>query len=122
MGAHLHGAECQIERWQRGQWHSGQVSVEELRVVFDREVDTDKRTAAETAYALAFRYRNEEVGGNRRFDLARDWSTCVIELLDALPSDTIDQVASTRASVGGVALPGLLHSGVVRTRLDDVLS
>lgn len=100
---------------------SSQVSVDELRAAFECEIATDKRAAAETAYALAFRYRNEDVDGNRRFDLARDWAARSIELLDALPSDTVDQVASTRASVGGVALPWLLHSGVVRERLADVL-
>lgn len=100
---------------------SGQVSVEELRAAFDHEVATDKRAAAETAYALAFRYRNEDVGGSRRFDLAKDWAARAVELLDSLPSDTLDQVASTRASVGGIPLPGLLHSGVVRERLADVL-
>jgi hypothetical protein len=49
------------------------------------------------------------------------WATHAIELLDELPSETVDQVASTRMSVGGVPLPELLHSGVVRERLGDVL-
>jgi hypothetical protein len=97
------------------------VSLEELQVRFNREVETDTRAAAETAYALAFRYRNEDVGGNRRFDVARIWATRAIELLDSLPSGRLDQVASTRSSVGGIALPELLHSGVVRQRLGDVL-
>ncbi|MFC5100202.1 hypothetical protein [Kibdelosporangium philippinense] len=44
-----------------------------------------------------------------------------IELLDELPADTVEQVASTRMSVGGVDLPELLHSGVVRERLADLL-
>lgn len=96
-------------------------SVDDLRAAFDRELVADKRAAAETAYALAFRYRNEDVDGRRRFDLAGVWATHAIELLDELPSDTVAQVASTRISVGGVSLPDLLHSGVVRERLGDVL-
>jgi hypothetical protein len=97
------------------------VSVDDLCAAFDREFVEDKRVAAETAYALAFRYHNEDVGGRRRFDLAGVWATHAIELLDELLSDTVAQVASTRMSAGGVPLPGLLHSGVVRERLGDVL-
>jgi hypothetical protein len=97
------------------------VSLEELQLAYNREVDTDKRAAAETAYALAFRYRNEDVGGTRRFDIAKIWAQRTIDLLDSLPSATLSQVASTRAYVGGVPLPELLHSAVVKERLNDVL-
>jgi hypothetical protein len=89
---------------------------------FERELTTDPRAAAETAYALAFRYRDHDVDGSRRFDLAKEWAERAIELLDQQPSDTIDQVASGRQSVGGVLIPDLLHSGVVRERLSDVLA
>lgn len=97
------------------------VSLEELQTQYNREVDTNKRAAAETAYALAFRFRNEDVGGTRRFDIAKIWATRAVNLLDALPSDTVDQIASSRQSVGGIPIPELLHSGVVRERLNDVL-
>lgn len=96
-------------------------SLDELQVEFSREVVTDKRAAAETAYALAFRYRNEDVNGSRRFDIAKIWAQRAIELLDRLPSDTLDQVSSTRSTVSGIPIPDLLHSGVVRERLADVL-
>jgi hypothetical protein len=95
---------------------------QELEAAFAGELAADKRSAAETAYVLAFRYRNEDVDGVRRFDLAKVWAQRAIELLDSLPSDTIDQVASGRIAVGGVPLPALLHSGVVRERLGDVLT
>ncbi|WP_216213789.1 hypothetical protein [Amycolatopsis aidingensis] len=98
------------------------VPLDELHAAFDREVTTDKRAAAETAYALAFRYRNEDVGGARHFDLAKVWANRAIELLDELPSARLDQVASTRMSVGGVPLPEFLHADVVRERLADVLA
>jgi hypothetical protein len=88
---------------------------------FERELATDPRAAAETAYALAFRYRDHDVDGSRRFDLAKVWAVRAIELLDQLPSDTIDQVTSGRQSIGTVPIPDLLHSGVVRERLGDVL-
>jgi hypothetical protein len=98
------------------------VSLEELQLAYNREVDTDKRAAAETAYALAFRYRNEDVGGTRRFDVAKIWAMRALALLDSLPSESIDQVASSRQSVGGIPIPELLHSGVVRERLNDILA
>lgn len=96
-------------------------SIEELKASFDSEIVSDKRAAAETAYALAFRYRGEDVDGRRRFDLAGVWATHAIELLEELPSDELAEVVSTRTAVGGVPLPELLHSDVVRERLADVL-
>jgi hypothetical protein len=92
-----------------------------LEAAYEREMTTDKRLAAETAYALAFRYRNEDVDGIRRFDIAKVWAERAVRLLDEMPSETMDQVASTRQSVGGIELPDLLHSSVVRERLGDVL-
>jgi hypothetical protein len=98
------------------------VSMAELEAAFGREASTNKRAAAETAYALAYRYRTEYVSTDRpQVEVAKEWAQRSIELLDSLPSDTVDQVASTRQEVGGVPLPDLLHSGVVRDRLGDLL-
>lgn len=101
--------------------HAEMPRPELLIAQFERELATDPRAAAETAYALAFRYRDHDVDGARRFDLARVWAVRAIELLDQLPTDTIEEVASGRQSVGSVPIPDLLHSGVVRERLGDVL-
>jgi hypothetical protein len=96
--------------------------VEELESAFHRDVFTNKRAAAETAYALACRYRTEFVECDQLpFEAARKWALRSIELLDALPSETVAQVGSTRLSVGGVDLPDLLHADVVRDRLVDLL-
>lgn len=92
-----------------------------LEAAFKHELTTNRRAAAETAYALALRYRNEDVDGRRRFDVAKEWASSAVELLDSLPSETVEQVASTRQYVGGVPLPGLLHAGVARERLADVM-
>ncbi|WP_144065546.1 hypothetical protein [Lentzea albidocapillata] len=100
---------------------SRHASLEELESAFVRESAEGNRSAAEIAYALSFRYRNEDVAGERRFDLARAWAIRAIELLDSLPSETLEQVASTTPEIGGVAIPELLHAGVVRERLADVL-
>jgi hypothetical protein len=97
------------------------VSLEQLQVNFNRELESNKRAAAETAYALAFRYRQEDVDGARRFDVAKIWANRAISLLDSLPSETVDDVAATRPTVGGIPLPELLHSGIVRQRLNDIL-
>ena len=94
----------------------------ELEATFEQETTTNRRAAAETAYALAFRYRDEDIEGQRRFDLAKVWALRAIELLDTLPADTLDEIASTRTCVGGVPLPGLMHGDVVRERLADVLT
>jgi hypothetical protein len=96
-------------------------SLDELTATFEREKSTDRRAAAETAYALAFRYRNEDVGGRRRFDLAKVWAIRSVELLEDLPSETVADVAATRREVGGIPLPDRFHEGVVRQRLADVL-
>jgi len=58
--------------------------------------------------------RTSRAGG--RFDLAKVWAARAVELLDALPSETLSDVASTRMSVGGVSLPELLHGGVAQAR------
>lgn len=100
---------------------SRRVLLDDLESAFASELEIDRRAAAETAYALASLYRNADVDGRRRFELAKVWATRAIEILDALPSGSIEQVTSTRQSIGGIALPDLLHEGVVRQRLADVL-
>jgi hypothetical protein len=98
------------------------VSLAELEAAFNHEISTNKRAAAETAYALACRCRCEYIAADRpQAELARGWAQRSIELLDSLPSDTVEQIASTRQSVGGIPLPDLLHSDVVRDRLADLL-
>jgi hypothetical protein len=98
-----------------------ELSVVELEAAFEREVTADRRVAAETAYALACRHWSEYVGWGNPFDNAKAWAERAIEILDSLPSETVDQVASTRTYVGDVPIPDLLHSGVVRERLADLL-
>lgn len=100
---------------------SRHVSLDELETAFTHELQSNNREAAETAYALAFRYRSADVDGRRRFDLAQVWARRALQLLDGLPDDEICDVVSTRQSVGGVPLPDLFHSALVRHRLADVL-
>jgi hypothetical protein len=76
----------------------------------------DDRAAAEYAYALAVRLR--EIG---LLSEARRFAGECLELAERLPANTLDDVVSTRTTVGGVPLPEHFHDGVVRSRLADLL-
>lgn len=93
------------------------VTIGELRKQYDEErfYQAD-RAAAEYAYALAVRLR--ELGETEE---ARKYARECLQLAEALPSATLDDVASERQSVGGVPLPDHFHDGVVRSRLADLL-
>lgn len=54
-------------------------------------------------------------------DKAGEWARKSIDLLNELPSNSPDQVATTRVSVGGVVLPDLLHADLVRSRHANVM-
>jgi hypothetical protein len=91
--------------------------ISELKRQYDEErFYQDDRAAAEYAYALAVRLR--EIG---HVEEARKYAGECLRLAEALPSATLDDVASGRLSVGGVALPERFHDGVVRSRLADLL-
>jgi hypothetical protein len=91
--------------------------ISELRKQYDEEMSfLDNRAAAEYAYALAVRLRE---AGER--DEARKFARECLRLAETLPSATLDDVAATRVTVGGVPMPEHFHDGVVRTRLADLL-
>lgn len=88
-------------------------SIDDLIADFDAGLARDdKHYAAETAYAIALRAE-----GDWNVSLASEYARKALRLLESLPSETIDQVTSTRLSVGGVPIPELLHDDVVRARL-----
>ncbi|MEU9395953.1 hypothetical protein AB0D86_38875 [Streptomyces sp. NPDC048324] len=90
-------------------------SVQELESTFQQELATDRWAAAESSYALASRYREE---GD--WEKSREWVKQCLQLLEGFPADTMEQVATRRMSVGGVALPNYLHEGVVRERFGEL--
>ena len=93
------------------------MTVGQLRKLYDEErFYQEDRAAAEYAYALAVRLR--ELGET---DEARKYARECLELTVALPSRSLDDVASARQDVGGVPLPDVFHDGVVRSRLRDLL-
>jgi hypothetical protein len=76
----------------------------------------DHRAAAEFAYALAIRLK--WIG---LFSEAEHFAAECLALAEVLPSATLDDVVSTRSSVGGVPLPDHFHDDVVRWRLSNLL-
>ena len=93
-------------------------SISEVRKQYeDERFYQDDRAAAEYAYALAVRLR--EVG---QTDEARRYAEECVRIAESLPSNSLDDVVSTRQSVGGVSLPDHFHDGVVRARLADLLN
>jgi len=93
-------------------------SIGEVRKQYeDERFYQDERAAAQYAYALAVRLR--EVG---QIEEARRYARESLQLAEALPANTLDDVVSARQSVGGVPLPDHFHDGVVRSRLADLLN
>ena len=73
-------------------------AISEIRKQYeDEQFYQDDRAAAEYAYALAVRLR--EVG---QTDEARRYAEECVRIAESLPSNSLDDVASTRQSVGGV--------------------
>ena len=76
----------------------------------------DDRAAAEYAYVLAVRLREEG-----RLDEAREYARECLRLAESLPSGTLDDVSVSRTHLGGVPLPERFHDGMVRARLGNLL-
>ncbi len=92
-------------------------SVAELRKKFEEECYFgDDRAAAEYAYVLAVRLRDD---GDR--EEAQKYAKESLRLAEQLPDSSLDDVASTRLTLGGVSMPERFHDGVVRSRLRDLL-
>ena len=79
------------------------------------EVKITQREAAELAYVLAVIHKKE---GNIKD--ARKYARQSIELFEGLDIQTLDDAASLYTVLNGIALPDLIHEGVVRDRLSDL--
>lgn len=92
-------------------------SIGDLKRRYEEErLYQDDRAAAEYAYVLAVRLR--EAGQETE---ARQYARKCLRRATALPSKTLDDVASTRSMLGGVQMPERFHDGVVRARLAGLL-
>ena len=92
-------------------------SIVDVRRQYEDAIDSqDYRAAAEYAYALAVRLR--EIG---LIEEACRFARECLQLAETLPSETAEDVISSRQSVGGVPLPDYFHDDVVRWRLAPLL-
>lgn len=80
------------------------------------QASNDDRILAETAYALAVRAMDR---GD--FENAEHYAKASYAAAERLPSSSLDDVATTRISVGGVELPSYFHSGVIKARFSGLL-
>lgn len=93
------------------------VSISELERRFKDECYFgDDRAAAEYAYVLAIRLR-----GEGKLDEARIYAAEALKLAERLPVRSLDDVTSDKLTLEGVPLPERFHSGVVLSRLQDLL-
>jgi hypothetical protein len=76
----------------------------------------DDRAAAEYAYAIAIRLRED----GRPCDAQRYAAAC-LRHAQSLPSRSLDDVTTARIALGGIPMPERFHDGVVRFRLAALL-
>ncbi len=83
-----------------------------LRRLVGSLLETDPRVAAEVVYALA-------VLAARRGDReeARDHGLLSVKLFQDTQSRSLEDYSARHAIIGEVALPDIIHEGVVRDRL-----
>ncbi len=74
--------------------------------------ETDLRSAAEYAYALAMLYKR--AGDDRT---ATAFGKEAIALFDMCRMETLDECAALNVVIDGVAIPSVIHQAVVRDRL-----
>jgi hypothetical protein len=90
--------------------------IDQLQSAFQQELASDKWAAAETAFALASRFRD---AGD--VEAAQQWLQQLLTLLAEFPAASPEQAATRRRQVGGVMMPDFLHEGVVKTRFEGLL-
>jgi hypothetical protein len=78
---------------------------------FERLRETDPRNAAEYAYAIATLYKRQ---GN--VSEATSYASQAIELFDKCPMNTLEDCSARNVTIGGIAIPDLIHQGVVGSR------
>ncbi|WP_329484219.1 hypothetical protein OG555_18890 [Kribbella sp. NBC_01484] len=83
-----------------------------------REAQTEgrRRAAAEYAFVIAQRLRNDH-----RLEEASAYARKCIQILETLPSETLEDVISEHQAIGGIAMPDYFHAGTARARLEALL-
>ena len=90
-------------------------TVARLRRMLAELEKTEPRRAAEVAYALAQTYRR--LGNN---ELAVQYGRKSLALFDKCRMETEEDCACRFITLGDIALPDLIHQGVVRERLQPL--
>lgn len=92
-------------------------SIEELVAEFERRRDVgDDRSAAEYTYVIVERLRAEG-----RIVEARSYAEECLAIARRLPSETLEDVAVGKLSLGGIPLPEKFHDGVVQAKFGGLL-
>ena len=78
------------------------------------EIETENpREAAEVAFAIAVYYRTKDAGKANRF------AEKSIELFEQCGTDTMEKCSAMNVSIGGIAIPDLIHDDVVRAHFPE---
>lgn len=86
-----------------------------LEPMFNELKDVDPRRAAEVAYALARLHLNV---GNR--EKATHFGHESLRLFDQCKMETLEECGARYVTLGGIALPDLIHQEVVKNRLKEL--
>jgi hypothetical protein len=88
------------------------MQLENLENKFEEIRESEPRNAAEIAYVIAMIAKRK--GDNKK---ATKFGKESVKLFDQLNLQTLDECAAVNTVINGVALPELIHSDVVRSRL-----
>lgn len=88
------------------------MKVKNIEKRFEETKEDDPRNAAEIAYVIAMIAKGK---GDK--EKAIKYGKESIDLFDKLNPQTMEECAAINTDINGIALPELIHSGVVRERL-----
>lgn len=89
-----------------------EISLDDLKKLFEEIKQSDQRKAAEVAYVLARIYLDK-----KDIEKAAHYGKQSIDLFDQCSIKTLEDCAARHTILGGIALPDLIHQDVVRNRL-----
>lgn len=87
-----------------------------LQNQFGKEIDIDRRNAAEYAYAIALiaaEAKNEE--------LAAEFAIKAIELFENVGIETLEDAIARNHFIEDISIPDLIHEDVVKARFSHIL-
>jgi len=91
------------------------MDVANLEKYFSNTVKENPREAAEIAFAIALKAKQE--GDNKK---AAQYGRKSVKLFERLKVQTMDDCACLHMFINGIGIPDLVHEGVVRSRLAPI--